>query len=395
MIYIDSGASTQVDPIVVKTMMPFFSDRYGNASSIHEFGRDAKNAMEKRRETIANSVGAKKKEIIFTSGGTESNNFALKGIAFAKGKGHIIVSKIDHDCVLHAAKWLGKRGFDITLLDVDSEGFVDPKNVEKAIRDDTILVSVIHGNNEIGTIQDLKEIGAVCKKRDVLFHTDACQSYTKVPIDVDDMNIDLMTINSHKIHGPKGVGAIYIRTGTKIDPLLHGGGHERGLRSGTENISGIVGFAKAVEIAKQSDVEYMTKLRDRLIDNLLEIPDTKLNGPRENRLCNNANITFKFVEGGAIARALDAKVISVLTGSACSSNTLEPSHVLTSIGLPHEMAHGSIRFTISKFTKHEDIDKVVSDVKEVISNLRKLSPFKKQGDVDEFKDTMEDDDHGH
>lgn len=395
MIYVDSGASTQVDPVVVKAMMPFFSERYGNASSIHEFGRDAKNAMEKSREVIAKSIGAKPKEMVFTSGGTESNNFALKGIAFAHGKGHIIVSKIDHDCVLNAAKWLGKRGFEITYLDVDSEGFVDPKNVEKAIRDDTILVSVIHGNNEIGTIQDLKSIGEVCRKHGVLFHTDACQSYTKVPIDVGEMNIDLMTINSHKIHGPKGVGAIYIRTGTKIDPLLHGGGHERKLRSGTENISGIVGFSKAVEVAKESDAEYMTRLRDKIIDGLLEIPDTKLNGPRENRLCNNVNITFKFVEGEAIALALDAKGISVSTGSACSSNTLEPSHVLTSIGLPHEMAHGSIRFTISKFTKEEDIERIISDVKQVISNLRKLSPFKKQGDIDEFKSEHKGDDHDH
>ena len=260
---------------------------------------------------------------------------------------------------------------------------MDPKDVEKAIRKDTILVSIMHANNEIGTIQTIAEIGAVCKKHGVLFHTDACQSYTKVPIDVETMNIDLLTINAHKIHGPKGVGALYIRTGIKIEPINHGGGHERNLRSGTENIPGILGFAKAVEIAVPT--HRMEQMRDTLIDGLLKIPDTKLNGPRKNRLCNNVNITFKFVEGEGIALALDAKGIKVSTGSACSSHTLKPSHVLTAIGLPHEMAHGSIRFSLCRYTTQDDINYTIDAVKEVVSNLRKLSPFKKQTDLEQFK----------
>lgn len=385
MIYLDSGASTQVDAEVLKAMLPYFSEIYGNASSIHSLGQEAKDAMERSRETIAKSINAKPKEIIFTSGGTEANNFAIKGVAFARKKGHIITCKTEHDCVLNASKWLEKRGFDVTYLAVDREGFVNPADVKKAIRKDTVLVSIMHGNNEIGTIQPLSEIGKICRKYGVTFHSDACQSYTKVPIDVEEMNLDLLTINAHKIHGPKGVGSLYIRAGTEIEPLQHGGGHERGLRSGTENITGIVGFAKAVEIAGESDVKRMEKLRNQLIDGLLEIPDTRLNGPRKNRLCNNANITFKLIEGEAIALALDAKGIAVSTGSACSSHTLEPSHVLTAIGLPPEVAHGSIRFTISKYTKGEDIDYAVKSVKEVVSNLRKISPFKKQRDMDEFK----------
>jgi cysteine desulfurase len=374
-----------VDPTVVEAMKPYFSDSFGNASSIHSLGQEAKQAMERSRKLIAKSIGAKPSEIVFTSGGTESNNMAIKGVAFARKKGHIITTKVDHDCVYNACKWLEKRGFEVTYLDVDKEGFVSPKDLEKAIRKDTILVSIIHGNNEIGTVQPLAELGKICRKRDVPFHSDACQSYTKVPIDVDDMCLDMLTINAHKIHGPKGVGALFIRQGTEIEPLLHGGGHERSLRSGTENIPGIVGFAKAVEIAKEADVKRMMRLRDMLIDGLLKIPETRLNGPRKSRLCNNVNVTFEFIEGEAIALALDAKGIAVSTGSACSSHTLEPSHVLLAIGLPPEMAHGSIRFTISRYTTEKDIRDTIKVVYGVVERLRKISPFKKKGDINVFK----------
>ncbi|MBD3313318.1 aminotransferase class V-fold PLP-dependent enzyme [Candidatus Woesearchaeota archaeon] len=380
-IYLDNGATTMVDPKVVEAMRPYFTERYGNASSTHHKGQEAKMALEESREAIAKSIGARHDEIIFTSGGTESNNLAIKGLAFAnKEKGdHIITTKIEHDCVLNACKWLETQGFRVTYLDVDSEGFVDPKQLEKSITKKTILVSVIHGNNEIGTIQDIKALGDVCRKRNVLFHTDACQSYTKTELNVKKQNLDLVTINSHKIHGPKGVGALFIRKGINMTPLLHGGGHERNRRSGTENVAGAVGFAKAVKLAKSSHVKQMKKLRDHAIQELLKIPDTMLNGAEgESRLCNNINMTFRYVEGESIGAYLDAKKgICTSTGSACSSHTLEPSHVLLAVGIKPEDAHGSLRITLSRFTTKEEIDVFLNTLPGIIDKLRKMSPLAK------------------
>ena len=379
-IYLDSGATTQTDEEVVRAMLPYFSDKYGNASSTHKVGQIAKQALYSARQVIAKSIGAKHKEIIFTSGGTESNNLAIKGAAFAnKDKGnHIITTKIEHDCVLNACKWLETQGFKITYLDVDSEGFVRPADLEKAITSKTILVSIIHGNNEIGTIQDLETLGKICKKHKVYFHTDACQSYTKTELDARKQNLDLITINSHKIHGPKGVGALYVRTGTKITPLLHGGGHEDGLRAGTENIPGIVGFAKAVELAKPKHVAQMTKLRDKLIKAVLQIPDVHLNGSKgEKRLANNTNFVFKYIEGEAIGGYLDGYGISASTGSACSNLDLKASHVLKAIGVKPEDANGSLRLTLSRYTTEEEIDKVIEVLPKVVKRLRKMSPLVK------------------
>lgn len=378
-IYFDNAASTKVDEEVVKAMLPCFSEIYGNASSQHFKGQEAKEALEKSRKIIANAINAKNFEIIFTSGGTESNNLALKGLFFANApeKNHIITTKIEHDCVLNTCKWLEKQGAKITYLDVNTDGFVNPEDIKKAITDKTIVVSVIHGNNEIGTIQDLEKIGKICKEKGVLFHTDACQSFTKVPIDVKKQNLDLITLNSHKIHGPKGVGALYIKDGIKIIPLSHGGGHEKKIRSGTENIPGIVGFAKSVEIAKSRDVERMTKLRDVLIDGIIKIPNTQLNGSREKRLCNNINISFNNVEGEAIGGYLENLGICTSTGSACMSHSLEPSHVLLSIGLSPVQANSSLRVSISKFTTEEEINYFLKELPKIIEKLRRISPLVK------------------
>ncbi len=378
-VYLDNAATTQPDPKVLKAMMPYFTEKYGNASSSHTKGREAKQAMEKARKTIAKSIGAKPEEIIFTSGGTESNNFAIKSIAFNnkdRGK-HIIITKIEHDCVLNACKWLEKQGFEVAYLDVDKEGFVSPEDLEKAITDKTILVSIIHGNNEVGTIQDLKVLGAICKKHNVYFHTDACQSYTKTDLNVKKMPIDLITLNAHKIHGPKGVGALYIRKGTNIKAWQHGGGHEHNLRSGTENIHGIVGFAEAVKQGMNSKhIRHMTKIREKLIQGVMEIPEVTLNGPTgEKRLCNNTNFYFKRIEGEAIGGYLDLKGIASSTGSACSAHTLEPSHVLQAIGMSKEQANGSIRLSISRFTTEQEIDYLLKHLPGIIKKLRMISPL--------------------
>ncbi|MFA5070815.1 MAG: cysteine desulfurase family protein [Candidatus Pacearchaeota archaeon] len=378
-IYLDNAATTKVDDEVLKTMIPYFTEKYGNASSVHFVGQEAKEGLEKSRKIIAKSIGAKTSEIIFTSGGTEANNLALKGLFFWNkenntGKNHIITTKIEHDCVLNSCKWLEKYGAEITFLDVNSEGFIDLKELENAITEKTIVVSVIHGNNEIGTIQDLEAIGKICRKKKVLFHTDACQSYTKTLLDVDKQNIDLVTLNAHKIHGPKGVGALYIRDGVKIIPLFHGGGHERKLRSGTENVSGIVGFAKSVEIANKKNVEKMIKIRDKLIYGILKIPNTKLNGPREKRLCNNVNVSFNNVEGESVGGYLENEGICTSTGSACASHSLETSHVLKALGLTPLQANSSIRISISKYTTEEDVNFVLSVLPKIIEKLRRMSP---------------------
>jgi len=365
---------------VVEVMNKYNTESYGNASSMHHLGVEARHAIDDARRFIAKSIGAKETEIFFTSGGTESNNFAVKGIAFAnkdKGK-HIITTKIEHDCVMNSCKWLEAEGFEVTYLDVDGDGFVKSEDLEKAIRPDTILVTIIHGNNEIGTIQDLKKLGEICRKKGVYFHTDACQSYTKTELNVKKQNLDLVTLNAHKIHGPKGVGVLYIRKGIKITPLAHGGGHESNLRSGTENLPGIVGFAKAVKLAMdKKHVGYMEKIRNRMINEIeAEVDDVILNGPRgEGRLCNNVNITFKYVEGEAIGTHLDMDGICTSTGSACSSKSLEPSHVLIAIGRKPEEAHGSIRFTISRYTTDEEVDKALELIPKVVGKLRKMSPL--------------------
>ncbi len=377
-VYLDNAASTKVDENVVKAMLPYLTDKYGNASSFHQSGQEAKEALENSREIIAKKLNAKPEEIIFTSGGTESNNLALKGVAFAnREKGsHIITSMIEHDCVLSTCKWLEKHDFKVTYLDVDEGGFVNPKDVEKAITKDTILVSIIHGNNEIGTIEPIEDIAKICREKGVYFHIDACQSFTKVLIDAK--NFDLITINSHKIHGPKGVGALYIKKGTKIDSMMQGGGHEFSLRAGTENVSGIVGFAKAAEVADEKDIKHMARLRDMLIEGVLKkISDVQLNGPRENRLCNNVNMAFNFIEGESLMMHLDGEGVMVSTGSACSSKSLEPSHVLTSIGLKPEIAHGSIRMSLSKYTTKKEIEYTIDNLAEAVKKLREISPLVK------------------
>ncbi|MCX6747305.1 MAG: cysteine desulfurase family protein [Candidatus Pacearchaeota archaeon] len=377
-IYLDNAATTKVDEEVLRTMLPYFNEKYGNASSTHFKGQEAKAALEKSRKIIANAIGARSHEIIFTSGGTESNNFAIKGLFFSNypQKNHIITTKIEHDCVLNTCKWLESQGARVTYLDVDSNGFISLEEFEKAITNKTMLVSVIHGNNEIGTIQNLEAIGKICRKRGIFLHTDACQSFTKTLLNVKKQNLDLVTLNAHKIHGPKGVGALYIRDGIKITPISHGGGHERKLRSGTENIPGIVGFAKAVEVANRKDIEKMTKLRDRIIDSILKIPNTKLNGAKEKRLCNNVNISFSNIEGEAIGGYLENYGICTSTGSACSSHSLETSHVLKAIGLTPIQSNSSLRITISKYTTDEEIDYFLEMLSRIVEKLRRISPIK-------------------
>jgi cysteine desulfurase len=376
-IYLDYAATTPVDEEVIRVMNEIHRDIFGNASSIHLDGRRAREAIERARDKILRKLNARNHKLIFTSGGTESNNTALKGIAFRRKRGHIITSKIEHDCILKTCEWLEKLGFRITYLPVDSEGFVDLKKLEEEIGNDTILVSINHGNNEIGTIEDVKAIGEICEDKGVYFHSDACQSFCKTPIDLEEMKIDLLTINAHKIYGPKGVGGLVIRDGVEIEPLMHGGGHEFGLRSGTENVPGIVGFSKAVEIFKEDDIRKMKKLRDMLIKGILELEDTKLNGPKGNkRLCNNVNALFRYVDGEALLLYLDSNGISVSTGSACSSSSSEPSHVLTAIGLDPKDARCSLRFTLGKWNEEEDVRFTLDVLEEGVNKLREVSALK-------------------
>jgi len=381
-IYFDNAATTQVDEKVVEAMLPYFTKHYGNASSQHIKGIDAKSALEKSRRIIAKSCGANPDEIIFTSGGTEGNNFALKGLFFQNfpEKDHIITTKIEHDCILNTCKWLENQGAKVTYLDVDKEGFVDIEELKNKITDKTIVVSVIHGNNEIGTIQDIKEIGKVCHEKNTLFHTDVCQSYTKTDINVKKQNVDLMTLNSHKIHGPKGVGALYIKQGVKLNPLMHGGGHEKNLRSGTENISGIVGFAKAVENGSSKYVKEMTRKKNHLIEELLKIPNVTLNGPVKNRLCNNVNVSFNNIEGEAIGGHLEDLGIYTSTGSACMSHSLSTSHVLKALGLAPLQSNSSLRISISKYTTEEEVEYFLKEIKRIVEKLRKISPINNSGD---------------
>ncbi|HZX45470.1 MAG TPA: cysteine desulfurase family protein [Candidatus Nanoarchaeia archaeon] len=379
--YLDNGATTKVDERVVEAMMPYFTETYGNASSLHTPGQEAKSGLEQSREIIAKRINAKSDEIIFTSGGTESDNLAVKGYVYAnKDKGnHIITTKIEHHAVQYTCKSLEKEGFKVTWLDVDKEGFVDLKKLSSAITDMTLLVTVIHGNNEIGTLQDISAIGKICDENKVAFHIDAVQSFTKVPIDVVSQKVTMASFSAHKIHGPKGIGALYVKKGTILKKLNDGGGQESNLRGGTENVAGAVGFAKAVQLSTEQECKKMEKLRDNFINQVeKEIPEVKLNGPRRMRLCNNANIIFKFIEGEGMLIKLDDRGIAVSTGSACSSRDLTPSHVLTAIGVPHALAHGSIRFTLSRFTTKEELDYTVDNLKVMVKELREISPLWKR-----------------
>lgn len=381
-IYFDYASTTPVDPRVLKAMMPYFSDKFANSMSFHSMGQEINGIVEDNREKLAKIIGAKSKEIVFTGSATESNNFVLKGIMEAnKEKGnHLIISKIEHDCVLNSARFLERNGFKVTYLDVDKYGFIDINELERSITDKTVLVSIIHGNNEIGTLQDLKVIGEVCKKHNVYFHTDASQSFGKVKIDVSELNIDLLTASSHKIYGPKGAALLYKKEGIKIQPLLHGGGHEFGLRSSTLNVPSIVGFVKASEIAYKNlekENEKIRELRDKLIKGILKkVEGSRLNGHPTKRLSNNVSVSFDFVEGESLLLMLDDLGIECSTGSACSSMSLEPSHVLLALGLSHEQSHGTIRFSLGRFTKEKDIDYLLKVLPEVVNNLRKISPFK-------------------
>ena len=380
-IYMDNAATTQVYPEVFDAMKPYFTEFYGNPSSIYSFSVNINKAVEDARKTIADFLGARTEEIYFTGGGSESDNWALKATADAyanKGK-HIITSKIEHHAILHTCEYLEKKGFEVTYLDVDENGFVNPADVEKAIRPDTILVSIMTANNEIGTIEPIAEIGKIAKDHGVLFHTDAVQAFGHIPMNVDEMNIDMLSASGHKINGPKGIGIMYIRKGVKIGSFVHGGAQERQRRAGTHNVPGIVGIGKAVELARDNmkeRMEYETKLRDHLISRVMEeIPYAKLNGDKVKRLPNNVNVCFRFIEGESMLILLDQNGVCGSSGSACTSGSLDPSHVLLAIGLPHEIAHGSLRLTLSEKNTMEEVDFTVDKLKGIIERLRSMSPL--------------------
>jgi cysteine desulfurase len=381
LIYLDHAATTAVHPDVLKEMLPYFTDKFGNPSSVYGFAANNKNKLTEARETIAGALGAKSEEIYFTAGGSESDNWALKCTAEAYGVhgGHIITTKIEHHAILHTCKYLQNRGYDVTYLDVDENGLVDLNTLEAAIRPDTFLISIMFANNEIGTIEPIKEIGEIAHRYGILFHTDAVQAFGQIPIHVDEMNIDMLSASGHKFNGPKGIGFLYIKKGLKLKSFIHGGQQERGRRAGTENVPGIVGIAKACEIAMAEMEERMkkeTELRDYLIERILkEIPYTRLNGHSKKRLPNNVNISFQFVEGESILIMLDMVGICASSGSACTSGSVDPSHVLLAIGLPHEIAHGSLRLTIGYENTKEEMDTVVDNLKRIITNLRNMSPL--------------------
>ena len=380
-IYLDNAATTQVLPEVLQEMLPYFTEAFGNPSAVYTFASGAKGAVDKAREQVAKLIGAKPEEIYFTAGGSESDNWALKATAEAyKEKGrHIITTAIEHHAILHTCQWLEQQGVEVTYLPVDEKGVVSPQEVEKAIRPDTILISVMAANNEIGTIEPLKEIGAIAKEHGILFHTDAVQAFGHIPLDVEALNIDMLSASGHKIHGPKGVGILYIRKGVKIRSFVHGGAQERKRRAGTHNVPGIVGMGKAAELAgthMQENNEKIVALRNHLIDRVLkEIPYTRLNGHKIDRLPNNANFCFRFIEGESMLILLDQKGICGSSGSACTSGSLDPSHVLLAIGLPHEIAHGSLRLTLSEKNTLEEIDYTVDQLKAIIERLRGMSPL--------------------
>lgn len=380
-IYMDNAATTPIKDEVLQEMMPFLKGEYGNPSSVYSLAQTSKSAVEKAREQVANQIGAKTQEIYFTAGGSESDNWAIKGVAYKhKDKGnHIITSKIEHHAVLHTCQYLEKKGFEVTYLDVDEDGRIDLEDLKKAIKDTTILITIMTANNEIGTIEPIKEIGEIAKSKGVLFHTDAVQAMGSIKMDVNDMNIDLLSLSSHKIYGPKGVGALYIKRGLKLDSLISGGAQERNKRAGTENVAAIVGLGKAMELAYENLDEHnqrLTKLRDSLIEKIeANIDEIKLNGPRTNRLSNNVNFSFKYIEGEALLLSLDMVGIAASSGSACTSGALDPSHVLMAIGLPHEIAHGSLRLSLGDFNSEEEIDYLVVELKKIVQRLRDMSPL--------------------
>jgi cysteine desulfurase len=362
-------------------MQPFFFDKFGNPSSIHSFGQEAKKAIEDAREKLASFLGAKPEEIVFTSGGTESNNFAVEGVAQALEKkgNHIITSAIEHHAITEPCKFLEKKAFKTTFVAVDKQGLVEPEDIKKAITDKTILISVMHANNEIGTIQPIAEIGQIAREKGIYFHTDAVQTVGHIPVNVNDLNADLLSLSAHKFYGPKGVGALYIRKGTRIERFLHGGDQEKGRRASTHNTPGIVGLGKAIELCQEKmgqEAEFQTKLRDRLIKEIPEkISEVYLNGHPRHRLPNNVNFSIKYIEGESILLNLDMLGIAVSTGSACTSTSLEPSHVLLAIGLSHEIAHGSLRLTLGRWTKEEDIDYLLEHLPKIVDKLRRMSPL--------------------
>jgi len=382
-IYLDYAATTPTHPEVVEAMLPYFSDACGNPSSIHSFGQEAKAAIEEARDKIASLIGARSEEIVFTGGGTEADNFAVKGVAYAnEGKGnHIITTSIEHHAVIEACKSLERRGVEVTYLPVDSYGLVDPQDVKKAISDGTILISVMHANNEVGTIEPIAEVGGIARERGICFHTDAVQTAGHIPVDVNELGVDLLAISAHKLYGPKGVGALYIRKGTRIIPFVHGGEQERRRRAGTENVPAIVGFGKAVEIAQEEmdgGAKRLISLRDKLIKGLMGgIEHIHLNGHPTRRLPNNVNMSIEFVEGESMLLNLDLEGIAASTGSACSSSSLQPSHVLLAMGLSHELAHGSLRFTLGRETTEEEIERVSEILPQIVAKLRSMSPLLK------------------
>lgn len=383
-VYMDYSATTPVKKEVLDAMLPYFSEHFGNPSSLYSIAQESKEALEKARGQVASLIGAKANEVFFTAGGSEADNWALEGVVDAlKDKGnHIITTKIEHHAILHTAEYLEKHGIDVTYLDVDAEGRVNPEDVKNAITDKTVLISIMMVNNEVGTIEPIKEIAEIAHNHGILFHTDAVQALGNVPIDVDNMSIDLMSMSGHKIYGPKGVGALYIRKGTKISNFIHGGAQEMKKRAGTENLAGIVGFGKAAELAKEnleSHINRVSELRDYFISEVTsKIPDTIVNGSMEHRHPGNANISFEYIEGESMLILLDMNGISVSTGSACSSKSLTPSHVLSAMGIPVERIHGTLRFTIGDPTTKEDIDYVIEKLVEIVQKLRELSPVSRE-----------------
>ena len=382
LIYLDNAATTKVYPEVFEAMKPYFLEDYGNPSSVYGFASRSKKAMEDARSLIADFLGADNaNEIYFTGGGSESDNWALKATveAYKKKGNHIITSKIEHHAILHTCEYLEKQGYEVTYVDVDEDGVIKLDELKKAIRPTTVLISVMFANNEIGTIQPIKEIGEIAKENGILFHTDAVQAYGHVPIDVNALNIDMLSASGHKINGPKGIGILYLRNSAKLGAFIHGGAQERSRRAGTQNVPGIVGFAKATELAKatmEKRAAYETELRDRLIAGILsKVPYARLNGHKTNRLPNNVNISFEFIEGESMLILLDQQGVCASSGSACTSGSLDPSHVLLAIGLPHEKAHGSLRLTLSEETTKEDVDFVIDQVVKIVDRLRSMSPL--------------------
>lgn len=379
-VYLDHAATTPMRDEVIETMMPYFKEKFGNASSVYSFGREARKALDEARQATAGIINADFNEIIFTGGGSEANNLAIKGAAWEyrhKGK-HLITSSIEHHAVLHPMQQLEKEGFEVTYLPVDDQGLVSVEEFASALRGDTILVSIMHANNEIGVIQPIAQIGAICKERGILFHTDAVQTAGLLDIDVKKLNVDMLTMSAHKLYGPKGVGALYVRKGVRLVPLIQGGGHENRRRAGTENVPGIVGMAKALELAA-AEREVVTpriqKLRDRLLEGILNIPHTRLNGSRTERLPNNINVSIEFIEGESLLLNLDLKGIAASSGSACTSGSLDPSHVLLAIGLSHEVAHGSLRLTLGRDNTDADVDYVLETLPPIVERLREMSPL--------------------